>query len=175
MLGNTAVRAGGAVETVGGRVVFNTPNLFGNGARGGAATGLGDAPGLGGALHASGAATIFVSGGIIRNNAAARDGGAFWLASAGVLRVDGTILRENRAQGEAAAGNGGGAIYQRRRFGQRASREFAWQHGERRGGFGRARFSTMAGVWKSPTAPWKITPLIVRAAPSKLWAAGSLW
>ena len=94
-------------------MVLNSPNLFGNSARGPltpGTTGPGDAPGLGGALHASGAATIFVSGGIIRNNAAARDGGAIWLASAGVVRMDGTVLQENSAQGE-AAGNGGGAIY----------------------------------------------------------------
>ena len=103
---NTANRAGGAIETVGGRVVLNGAAVFANRALGGAI----GAPGNGGALHAGGNANVFVAGGTVSDNTAKAEGGGLWNSSAGVMRVDGTTFTNNTAAG-AGIIQGGGAIY----------------------------------------------------------------
>ncbi|WP_051907745.1 choice-of-anchor Q domain-containing protein [Flavimarina sp. Hel_I_48] len=105
-VGNVANRAGGAVEIVEGSLdmimcKFTNNRFDTNNA----------APGNGGALHVSGAATINILGGIYSGNRAARDGGAFWNQAGATMNLkDSVIVNQSTASGN-MANNGGGGLY----------------------------------------------------------------
>uniref|UniRef100_UPI0036F37329 choice-of-anchor Q domain-containing protein n=1 Tax=Rhodopirellula bahusiensis TaxID=2014065 RepID=UPI0036F37329 len=103
---NTANRAGGGIEATAGSSTTLTDVLMELNVAGpdGSA-----APGNGGALHISGDGNADISGGTIRDNMAAREGGGLW-NNTGAMTVDGTILTGNIASGD-AADDGGGAIF----------------------------------------------------------------
>ncbi|WP_461506297.1 choice-of-anchor Q domain-containing protein [Rhodopirellula baltica] len=103
---NTANRAGGGIEATAGSSTTLTDVLIELNVAGpdGSA-----APGNGGALHISGDGNADISGGTIRDNTAAREGGGLW-NNTGMMTVDGTILTGNVASGD-AADDGGGAIF----------------------------------------------------------------
>ncbi len=104
---NSANRAGGGVETnqsgtaTGNTLTLVNPMISGNS--------LGTAPGFGGGVHITGAATATVTGGVVWNNTAV-EGGGFWKAASGRLTITGTQILTNIATG-AAADQGGGGIY----------------------------------------------------------------
>ena len=100
--GNTAVRAGGAVEVGTGALTLTDSDLTGN-----AVTGP---PGNGGALHVTGAATVNVVGGEVSGNFAAAEGGGLWNSATGTMSVDGTFITFNTAAGDDAT-NGGGGLF----------------------------------------------------------------
>nr|WP_047817032.1 choice-of-anchor Q domain-containing protein [Rhodopirellula islandica] len=104
--GNTANRAGGGIEATAGSSTTLTDVLMELNVAGpdGSA-----APGNGGALHLSGDGNAEISGGTIRDNTAALEGGGLW-NNTGTMTVDGTILTGNVASGD-AADDGGGAIF----------------------------------------------------------------
>ena len=69
------------------------------------------APGNGGAIHISGAATTTVTDSTVTDNSAAREGGGLWNAGAGAtMYVVDTTLTGNVAEGP-AADDGGGALF----------------------------------------------------------------
>lgn len=105
---NTAVRAGGGVETSavpgtsGNLVALTNVTISGNNA--------GSAPGFGGGIHMTGPGVVTVSGGVVASNTAV-EGGGIWVSAAGSLTVSGgTSIASNVATG-AAAGQGGGGVY----------------------------------------------------------------
>lgn len=117
MRGNTADRAGGAIEEASGvsvdddddddddsldnvRVTLNGVEFSGNDA--------GMNPGNGGALHVTGGGDIRIDGGAFSDNTAV-EGGALW-NNGGTMHVDGVAFTGNTATGP-AANQGGGAIY----------------------------------------------------------------
>ena len=107
---NSALRAGGAIETLGGKIVCQGGLFASNVATGDVASKL---PGAGGALHAAGAAAVFVAGGQMSQNSAGGAGGAggaLWNDATSVVRVDGTFFGFNSVNGTASA-QGGGALY----------------------------------------------------------------
>ena len=103
--GNQAARAGGGVEVINGRAVFNTATLAAN------TTGLvlTAAPGNGGALHVSGSqAVVTFSDSTIRNNSAANQGGGLWNQTGSTLILNGgTTVSNNTTVGL------GGGVYNR--------------------------------------------------------------
>ncbi len=102
--GNTANRAGGGLEaTNSSTTTLINVNLIGNiaGPAGSAA------PGNGGGMHISGAGNATITGGIIEENLAAREGGGLWNGN-GTMVVSGTNLIGNVASGDAADDGGGG-------------------------------------------------------------------
>ena len=102
--GNSAVRAGGGIESATGRVgrvELSDTNLDDNV--------TGSAPGNGGGLHVSGATAVVIAGGTVSNNTAASEGGGLWNGD-GTMNVTGTRITGNRAGGD-AADQGGGGIY----------------------------------------------------------------
>ncbi len=105
LISNTASRAGGAIEVNG--VVTNTVTATLNGV-----TMLnnltGPAPGNGGALHITGAATVTVNGGMVMGNRAVAEGGGLWNSAIGTLTVVGTKIIDNLASGNDADQGGGG-------------------------------------------------------------------
>ncbi len=92
---NTANRAGGGIESVGGAegpigsTVLNDVRLDRNS--------TGDAPGNGGGLHLSANSTIEVTGGRVTGNDAAAEGGGLWNSAAGTMTVDATDVSRNAA------------------------------------------------------------------------------
>lgn len=106
IVANTAVRAGGGIETNAG-AAGNTATLTNVAITGNTA---GSAPGFGGGIHVTGAATVEVTGGTISGNTAVV-GGGLWVSATGRLTArSGTVIAENTATG-AAAGQGGGGLY----------------------------------------------------------------
>ena len=106
---NTALRAGGGIETANGTALTVTATDFtGNTAGFDPMTAN---PGNGGAIHVSGAGAVTsISGGLFEDNVAGNEGGALWNAGGSTLTVDGATFNFNAAEG-ADAGEGGGAIY----------------------------------------------------------------
>ena len=102
---NQAARAGGGVEVIDGRAVFNLATLDSN------TTGveLTAAPGNGGGLHVSGNETIVTFfDSLVTNNSAANEGGGLWNQTGSSLFVEGdATVSNNSAQGV------GGGIYNR--------------------------------------------------------------
>ncbi len=99
-----ASRAGGGIEDASGTegsVTLDNVNLINNE--------TGSAPGNGGGLHVTGPGTVTVTGGIIRDNTAASEGGGLWNGT-GTMTVTGTRFMNNEAKGD-DADNGGGAIF----------------------------------------------------------------
>ncbi|MBS45116.1 MAG: hypothetical protein CMH83_18490 [Nocardioides sp.] len=104
--GNGAVRAGGAIEATTGTLDLDMVTMNANLAGGPSA-----APGNGGAIHISGAATTTVTDSTVTDNSAAREGGGLWNAGAGAtMYVVDTTLTGNVAEGP-AADDGGGALF----------------------------------------------------------------
>ena len=107
-VGNTANRAGGAVEIAGeddddstAAATFFAVDFTGNQAQ--------FNPGNGGALHITGSADVDVFGGTASTNKAGREGGAFW-NDTGRLYLDGVTATDNVASGNEAT-QGGGAVF----------------------------------------------------------------
>ncbi|MEZ5944590.1 MAG: hypothetical protein R3C18_24650 [Planctomycetaceae bacterium] len=104
--GNTANRAGGAIELQSGNFDSNNSIFDGN-----VAGPMGSAnPGNGGALHVSGNSSfIFINGGEVTNNTAAREGGGLWNQAGSTMFVrSGALVSGNTASGNAADDGGGG-------------------------------------------------------------------
>lgn len=100
--GNTASRAGGAIEvTASGSAVVSGGAFTSN--NGGAT------PGNGGGLHITGAGSASVTGSQFRTNTAA-EGGALWNSAGGTLTVTNATIVDNTANG-AAADQGGGGVF----------------------------------------------------------------
>jgi len=98
---NRAARAGGGIESNAGSVTLTNVAFVGNE--------TGPSPGNGGAMHVTGAATVTATGGVVRGNTAAREGGGFW-NDGGTMTVTDTRFAENVAAGP-AADDGGGALF----------------------------------------------------------------
>lgn len=98
---NVSMRAGGGIEANAGDTTVTNVDFDGNS--------TGSAPGNGGAIHISGAGTADITGGVVNNNIATREGGGFWNNSA-TMTVDGTVFTNNEGQGP-AADDGGGALF----------------------------------------------------------------
>jgi len=101
---NAANRAGGGIEITVGDLTLQDVHLDHNDVAGMAGT---PNPGNGGGLHATGTATILVSGGTVNGNKAGREGGGLWNAT-GIMTVDYVVIDENAAHGPAAHDGGGG-------------------------------------------------------------------
>ena len=109
--GNIANRAGGGIELINGKLSLSNVILGGTDAAAGNIAGpAGTAnPGNGGALHISGAAEISISGGLVANNVAAREGGGLWNQKGSTMTLTaGTFINANVASGDAADDGGGG-------------------------------------------------------------------
>ncbi|MES1925695.1 extracellular nuclease [Salinisphaera sp. T31B1] len=101
MKGNSANRAGGAIEVLGDTTTtLDNVTATGNNA--------GMNPGNGGVVHVTGDGDVNVIGGLYANNVAV-EGGAFW-NNQGEMSFDGVSIVGNEATG-ADATQGGGGIY----------------------------------------------------------------
>ena len=88
--GNTASRAGGAIEILTGSLFVLDSNFLSN------VTGTPNAnPGNGGAIHVTGPATTIVDGGLFADNVARNEGGALWNATASQMTVRGGAIFTN--------------------------------------------------------------------------------
>lgn len=101
---NTAVRAGGAVETNAGTVDMADVDMRANR--------TGDAPGNGGGLHLTGAAQVTYDGGTVTGNDATAQGGGLWNSETGVLIVMGVDVSGNTAPEGPDVYNDGGLFLQ---------------------------------------------------------------
>ena len=96
-----ANRAGGAIEIVEGQLDVIGSTFTGND--------TGDAPGNGGAIHATGAADMLVEDSVFEDNSASNEGGALWNSATGMLTVLSSTFLDNVAgSGGAIFSNGGG-------------------------------------------------------------------
>jgi hypothetical protein len=101
-IGNTATRAGGALETNSGTLSLTGVSIHGN------STGVN-----GGGVHATGADQTTISSSSILNNTAGQEGGGLWNSATGEMQVSNSTLSGNTALiGNAAndAQGGGGAF-----------------------------------------------------------------
>jgi|GEM_PF-392566 len=105
--GNTANRAGGAIEDQAGvgLTTIITRVDFSNNQAGVPVAG----PGNGGAIHITGPSDMVIQDGLVDGNFAAREGGGFWNGS-GTMTVNRTIFTNNEAAG-VGANDGGGALF----------------------------------------------------------------
>ena len=94
---NSAARAGGAVEVREGGTLDTDGALF-------VANRAAVNPGNGGAVHITGAGSVSVTGGAMRDNVASGQGGALWNSATGTLAVSGGAYSRNNSRG-------GGAVY----------------------------------------------------------------
>ncbi len=101
---NVASRAGGGVEAAGASSTSFIDVTLSNNTTG--LTGPAN-PGNGGGLHISGAGSASFSGGVVRGNIAANEGGGLWNGS-GTLTVTGTDIISNVASGPNVDDGGGG-------------------------------------------------------------------
>lgn len=111
--GNIANSSGGGVQITDGTAVLNNVVLGGLATIDGNIAGPtgGATPGSGGGLSAGGNAVVFVEGGLVQNNVAAREGGGLWNSKTGTMIVrNGASISGNRANG-AGVDAGGGGIY----------------------------------------------------------------
>ena len=102
--GNTANRAGGGIEdNSGSGTTFNISNstLTMNV--------VNTSPGNGGAVHITGAGSMFIVGSTVDNNTAGAEGGGLWNGT-GTMRIDNCTIEMNTASGD-AADNGGGGVF----------------------------------------------------------------
>lgn len=100
--GNQAMRAGGGIEDNSGAettILLENVELVANE--------TGPSPGNGGGLHITGPGNATITGGMIKGNVAATEGGGLWNGS-GTMTVSNAIVRANRASGDAADQGGGG-------------------------------------------------------------------
>ncbi len=106
--GNTANRAGGAIEIVLGTVVVSNSTMQNNDVNGSAGTAN---PGNGGAFHITGnTGSVSFSNCDVMGNDAASEGGGLWNQSGIIMTVINSTIDDNEAFG-AAADNGGGGIF----------------------------------------------------------------
>lgn len=106
--GNSATRAGGAIEIIDGDLEFISSQMINNDVNGTAGIA---APGNGGGFHGTGnASNITFRNSMITGNAAAREGGGLWNQSGSTMNVVACILEDNTAFGD-AEDDGGGAIF----------------------------------------------------------------
>ena len=110
--GNSAGRAGGAIENSGSAAVLTLNDVdFG----GTTPADGNNADVNGGAIHQSGAAFVTIDGGTFQNNTAGEEGGALWNSGAGTMTLNDTLaailIDSNTASGD-DADQGGGGIFQ---------------------------------------------------------------
>lgn len=86
---NTAVRAGGGIETNIGTVDLSNVQLIDNTA--------GNTPGNGGGFHTTGAGAVTYDTGIVRGNTAANEGGGLWNSATGTMTVTRVSISGNTA------------------------------------------------------------------------------
>lgn len=111
MSANQANRAGGAIELVDGELRFIDSQMGGSMPEHGNIAGPEGmaAPGNGGGLHVTGSAVMSISGSIVQNNFAAREGGGLWNQSGSTMTVsNGTVITDNTAAGNEDHDGGGG-------------------------------------------------------------------
>ena len=105
---NTALRAGGAIESSPDTITVLTDCVFTNNTVGEVVDdGITGNPGNGGAFHITGNGMATISGGEALRNIAAAEGGAFWNGS-GTMAIIGTTIMDNSAAGDALDQGGGG-------------------------------------------------------------------
>ena len=108
---NFANQSGGAIQAVNGSF-FAIDIQVGTSGLGNAAGPTSSAnPGDGGGLHASGTATVTISGGEFIDNQAAQNGGGLWIGSEASLFLRAAALVEGNEATGAIEGNGGGGVY----------------------------------------------------------------
>ncbi len=98
--GNSATRAGGAIEADAGTTTLDGVSLTNNV--------TGPTPGNGGGLHLTGAGDVTVTDSSVTGNAASEEGGGLWNSSTGTFSVTGSTVSGNIARGPAADQGGGG-------------------------------------------------------------------
>jgi hypothetical protein len=104
--GNSANRAGGAIELIDGTLTFTNSDMTNNDVNGTAGTA---APGNGGGLHVTGnSGLITISGSTVSGNEAAREGGGLWNQSGTFMNVDTTTIDGNSSFGTAIDDGGAG-------------------------------------------------------------------
>jgi predicted outer membrane repeat protein len=103
---NSARRAGGAIEALGGTTAVTDVDFDLNVA--------GPAPGNGGAFHLTGAGTVEITRGSATGNVADNEGGAFWNSATGTMTLTDVTIADNVANGEEFASpnfEGGGGVF----------------------------------------------------------------
>jgi predicted outer membrane repeat protein len=103
---NSARRAGGAIEALGGTTTVTDVDFDLNEA--------GPAPGNGGAVHLTGAGTVAITRGSATGNVADNEGGAFWNSATGTMTLTDVTIAENVASGEDFTSpnfEGGGGVF----------------------------------------------------------------
>lgn len=100
--GNSAERAGGAIEAAGGTTDVDDSVFLTNT--------CGPNPGNGGAFHLTGPGIVDFKGSRFEGNVAASEGGGLWNSAAGLMRVEQCQVLNNTANGM-AADNGGGGLF----------------------------------------------------------------
>ena len=98
--GNSAVRAGGGIETNVGQVTLTNVDTTNND--------TGANPGNGGGLHVTGGATVLWTGGTVTGNDAAAQGGGLWNSDTGSITATGLTVEGNTAPEGAEFYNVGG-------------------------------------------------------------------
>lgn len=102
LTGNSATRAGGGIEALGGRTTIGLSQLTDNE--------TGPMPGNGGGFHLTGTGTVAVWASVVEGNRAAAEGGGLWNSATGTMSVTLTQVRGNVADGP-LADNGGGGLF----------------------------------------------------------------
>jgi CSLREA domain-containing protein len=102
LVGNTATRAGGAIEATAGTTLVLRSELIDNS--------TGSDPGNGGAIHLTGAGSVHLSDSLVQGNMASLEGGGLWNSSLGTMTVDGCDIVDNLAMGIGADDGGGGVF-----------------------------------------------------------------
>ena len=102
--GNSATRAGGAIEDASGTAAVSrlySVSMMRNR--------TGSSPGNGGALHVTGAGDVEVLGGMVTDNFATSEGGGLWNGT-GTMLIANVLIGRNRAGG-GVLGQGGGGVF----------------------------------------------------------------
>ena len=110
---NKANRAGGGIEIIAGTLSLTEVTLGGATMADGNIAGPSGsaAPGNGGGIHSTAAASIEISGGLVGYNSAALEGGGLWNSATGTMTLTaGAVVSDNISSG-AAADDGGGGIF----------------------------------------------------------------
>lgn len=100
--GNSAVRAGGGIESNVGNVVLIDVDTTDND--------TGTDPGNGGGLHVTGATTLTWAGGTVTGNSAAFQGGGIWNSETGTITATGLTVEGNTAPEGPDTYNDGGTF-----------------------------------------------------------------
>jgi CSLREA domain-containing protein len=99
---NTATRAGGAIEALGGHTMLIRVRMDDNV--------TGPTPGNGGGLHLTGEGRVVVRNSIVTDNLASAEGGGLWNSATGTMVVRDSYIARNRAAGTEADQGGGGVF-----------------------------------------------------------------